>query len=87
MTTNVLNTKTENKIPDFSGLVKMADYIAKISDIDKKYFTTSDYNKFTSKVVDEKVRQANLATNIDFSTVLQLDIRNGMEKNRKTKNV
>ena len=83
MTTSVFNTKTEN---NFSGLVKKADYFTKILDIDKKYFTTSDYNKFTSKVVDEKVRQANLATNIDFSTVLQLAIRNGME-NRKTKNV
>ena len=48
MTTNVLNTKiekVENKIPDVRGLVKKTDYNAKISDIEKKYFTTSLYKE------------------------------------------
>ena len=54
VTTAVPNTKTgetENKIPDTSGLVKKMDYNAKISDIEAKYFTTSDYNKFTSEII------------------------------------
>ena len=37
MTTTVFNEKileVENKIPDFSGLVKKADYNAKIIDIE-----------------------------------------------------
>ena len=53
----VFNTKFlefENKIPDTSGLVKKTDYDAKISDIEVKYFTISDYNKFTSKILETK---------------------------------
>ena len=36
--------------------LKKADYDAKISDIEKKDFTTSDYNKFTSKLIDIKIK-------------------------------
>ena len=40
-----------NKIPNVNNLVKKETfYDAKISDIDKKYFSTSDYNKFTNKI-------------------------------------
>ena len=52
-------TTVENKIPNFSDLVKKADYDAKISDIEDKYFTTSDYNKFTSNTLDAKITQKN----------------------------
>ena len=58
VTTTVSNTKikeVDNKIPDFSGLVKKADYDAKISDIGKQYSTTSDYNKFTNNILDVKI--------------------------------
>ena len=41
-------TIVENKIPNASDLVKRADYDAKIKDVKNKYFTTSDYNKFTN---------------------------------------
>ena len=50
MTTAVLNTnikEIENKTPDVSGSVKKKDYDAEILDIDKKYFTTSDYKRNT----------------------------------------
>ena len=52
--TTVLNTKigeVKNEMPDVgrnAGLVKKTDYKVKISAIEKKYFTASDYNKFTS---------------------------------------
>ena len=36
-------TAAENKIPNVSDLVKKVDYDAKISEIENKYFTTSDY--------------------------------------------
>ena len=52
LTIDVLNTKigeVENKITDISGLVKKMDYTAKISHIEAKYFTTSDYNWNESK--------------------------------------
>lgn len=45
VTTTVLNTRigeAETKIPDDSGLVKERDYSAKRSDIEARYFTTSD---------------------------------------------
>ena len=40
-----------NKIPNVNNLVKKEIFFdAKISDIEKKYFSTSDYNKFTNKI-------------------------------------
>ena len=55
-TTAVFSRKieeTKNKIPDVSGLVKKADFNAKMSNINKKYFTSSDYNKLTSGIFDK----------------------------------
>ena len=70
-TTAFLYTKigeVDNKIPDFGVLVKKTDYNAKISDIEKKYFTTSDYNKFTSEILDAKIKLkvATLATRAEL---------------------
>ena len=48
MTPTVLNTiigEVQNKISDVSGLVKKIDYNAKISDLEAKYFITSDYKR------------------------------------------
>ena len=36
-------SEVENKISDVSGLVKKRDYDSKMSDIETKYVTTSDY--------------------------------------------
>ena len=47
----------ENKIPNVSDLIKKAYYDAKISEMEKKYFTTCDYNKFTSNTLDAKITQ------------------------------
>ena len=60
MTTAVLNTKiseVENKISSISGSVKKTDYDNKIKDIEGKYFTTADYNKFASDILDVKIKQ------------------------------
>ena len=59
VTATVLNTKIsefENKIPDVSGLVIKPDNDAKITDIERKYFTTSDYNKFTSDLLVAEIK-------------------------------
>ena len=64
MTTTVLNTKikeVENKMPVLSDLVKKTDYGAKISEIEGKYFTTSDYNNFTSDILEAKTKEKELA--------------------------
>ena len=45
-------TTVENEIPDFIDIVKKkTDYDAKISEMEQKYFFTSDYNKFTDNII------------------------------------
>ena len=36
---------------------KYLTYNAKISEIETKYFTTSDHNKFTGEVIDGKIKK------------------------------
>ena len=36
------------------------DYDTKISDIESKYITTSNYNKFTKNVVDNSIKSKSL---------------------------
>ena len=39
------------------------DYNAKISDTEAKYFTASDYNKFTSEIFETKIKEKGLVDN------------------------
>ena len=69
VTTTARNTKiieVKNKFPNVSGLVKKTDYDAKISAIEGKYFTTDDYNKFTSDILDAKIKQKLLVNKFDL---------------------
>ena len=69
-TTADINTKigeVENKIPDVNDLVNKTDDDAKISDIEGKYFTTSDCNKFTSNILDAKIKQKELVSKSNIS--------------------
>ena len=50
----------ENKIPNVSDLVKKKEYDAKISDIEKKCFTTCDYSTFMSRILDAKIKEKDL---------------------------
>ena len=54
LATNTGLTAFENKIPNVSNLVKKADYATKISEMENKYFTISDYNEFTNNILDTK---------------------------------
>ena len=56
-TTAILNA-VKNEIPNVSDIVKKTDYDAEIPDIDVKYFTMSDYNKFTNDILDAKIKQS-----------------------------
>ena len=72
-TTAVLNGKigeVENKIPNASGLVKKTVYEAKISEIDRKYFTTSGYHKFMGNILHAKVKQNELVDKADLNAKL-----------------
>ena len=55
-----------NEIPDLSDLFKTIDYDAKMSEIEGKYFTISEYNKFTFDILDAKIKQNELSTNLIF---------------------
>ena len=57
-------------IPDVSDSVKKIDYDSKIKDIGEKYFTTFDYNKFTSDILDSKIKQKELVNKSDFSNLV-----------------
>ena len=57
LATNTALTAVENKPPNVINLLKRINYDAKISEIDSKYFTTADYNKFTSQTLDEKINK------------------------------
>ena len=71
-------TAIENKIPDFSNLVKKADYDTKISDIEKKitdhdhdkYITTPEFNTMAANVFNTRLAQANVITKTDFDAKL-----------------
>ena len=60
LATNAALTAVENKITDVSNLVKKTDYDAEILYIKSKYFTSADYNKFTSEKLDLKIKQKQL---------------------------
>ena len=65
MTTTDLNTKVSEV--EKSGLAKKLDYDAKILETEGKYFTTSDYNKFTSDILYAKIKQEELVNKSDTS--------------------
>ena len=70
----MLNTKikeVKNKILDLSGLVKKTYYVGKISEIEGKYMTTSDYNKFTNDLLDAKIKQKELVNKSDISNLVK----------------
>ena len=54
--TAALNS-VENKMTNIIDLVKKTDDDAKISDIQTKHFTYSDYNKFTGEMLNAKVKK------------------------------
>ena len=86
--TTVLNTKiseVENKIPSVSGLVRKTDYDTKIKDIQGKYFTTADYDKFTSGTLDVKIKQKELVYKFDVDKKL-ININKKITSN-KTKHI
>ena len=57
-TSPVLNA-VKNKTPDVSNLVKK-NYDAKMTDIENKYISTADNNKFTKDIVANNMKSKNL---------------------------
>ena len=74
VTRTVPNTEIEevnNKIPHLSGLVKLTNYDTKIFLIEGKYFTSSDYNKFTSNIFNAKIKQKKLVKKSHISNLIK----------------
>ena len=99
VTTTVHNTKiskVKKKKPVVSGLVKKTGYDAKISEIEGKYFTASGYNKFSSDILDTKIKQKelvnksnifNFVKNSDLNTKLTTLTTNAESKAEQDKSV
>ena len=49
---NTKMSKVKNKISVVSNLVKKSDYDTMLWEIEGKYFLDSDYNKFTSNILN-----------------------------------
>ena len=60
LATTAALTTVENKIPGVSNIVKKIDFDVKLSDIEPKYFTSKDYNKFASQTLDAKIKKKKL---------------------------
>ena len=61
----------KNKIPVVTDLVKETNYDPKILKIEGKYINTSDSNKFTSNILDAKVKQKELDNKSDISNLIK----------------
>ena len=78
LATKLALTAVENKIPNFSSLVKKTDYDTKISELEKKltdhnhdkYITTPEFNTLATDVFNARLAQANLITKTDFDAKL-----------------
>ena len=60
--------------------MKKTDYDTKISEIQNKYITSADYNRFTKIIVDNSIRFKNVGTDTYFNAKLQ-------ENKNKTKHL
>ena len=56
--------KTPTNVTD---LDKGRNYDAKLSEIESQCFTTSDYNKFTNEIIDNKIKERKLVKKSDIS--------------------
>ena len=84
----------KNNIADVSTLVKKAAYDTKIAEIGKnldqnhdhsnKYITTQELNKLTSENFEARLKQANLATNVEIADfVKKTDFENKLKNLNK----
>ena len=60
-------TAVKNKISNVGNFVRKSDYDEEILDIKSKYFTASDYSKFTNGKLDLKIKQKQLADKSDIA--------------------
>ena len=95
LATNSAVTAVENKILSVSNLVKKTEYNTKINEIEKKttdhnhdkYFTTSEFNRFTAEMFDLWLKRAKLASKNDIAnSVNKTDFGNKLKDITSNKN-
>ena len=50
--------------------MKKIDYNSRITDIESKYISTADYNKFTEDIVNNSIKSKNFADKSDIAGIL-----------------
>ena len=63
-------------MPDLSSLVKKTDYDAKLVEVEGKYFSSCDYNKFSTVILDAKIKQKGLVNKSDISNLVKNSVLN-----------
>ena len=58
-------------IIDISGLVIKTNYDVKIADIENKYITTFDYNKFIKDIVSERIKRKKFLKKTDIADLVK----------------
>ena len=71
----------EKKIQNVSDLVKKTKYDAKVSEIYIKYFNRSDYDNFTTDILNTKIKQKKL---VDESDISRFKYKFDLEKKIRT---
>ena len=67
LATTAALTNVENKIPNVNDLAKKANYDGKISEMEDKCFSTSEYNKFPNNILDTEITQKKLVNEYDLN--------------------
>ena len=71
----------EKKIQNVSDLVKKTKYDAKVSEIYIKYFNRSDYDNFTTDILNTKIKKKEL---VDESDISRFKYKFDLEKKIRT---
>ena len=64
--------KLTNKISVVSDLFKKTGYNTKILDTEAKSFTISDYNKFTRKILQTKIKEKRIVDKTSLSNLVKI---------------
>ena len=69
---NAKNSQVKNKIPVVGNLVKKTDYNTEILEIEGKYITNFDFNKFTKEILDVRIKQKELVDKSYISNLVKI---------------
>ena len=59
------------KVLALSDIIKKTDHDTKLLDIERKYFTSSEYNKFTKDILIAKTKEKGVVDKSDISNLVK----------------